>query len=394
MARPKVGDSSRGEQTLFVQDLEHDTTYAVDLTTLPGLFDAAGFQREQGMDADSSRSAYSFGPYWSPDGQFAVLDVRSSDNKHRWIAQLDVETGVVTSLDHQHDDAWIAGPGISWWGGRSDVGWMPDSERFWFQSERSGYSHLYTVDVSTGQVVALTDGDFEVFSPQLSRDGTTWYFQSSEGSPHERHAYRMHAEGGTRMRITRLPGRNDFQLSPSERHLGLLYSQSNRPPEVLLEPVGAMAAGNREAPVRYLTSSPTDQWLAYSWRDPEIVHVPASDGAQIPARNLSAREPEWRGCVLRARGRLPPERPPVVEWLLPRVSVSQLARGSRLPGAGSRLSSLGRIWTGLAHRCLPAHGRAGLAGLCRRVPALLARLLGLSPSEWPFMEAPTEASSR
>ena len=96
-------------------------------------------RRERGETADSARAFIPFGPYWSPDGRYAVLDVRTYDNKDRWIARLDPATGAVTSLDRQRDEAWIAGPGISWWGGTSSVGWLPDSETFWFQSEASGY---------------------------------------------------------------------------------------------------------------------------------------------------------------------------------------------------------------------------------------------------------------
>ena len=289
-ARPKVG-SPFGKQTLYVQDLRRDTTYAVDLTTLPGAFDAPDYARERGETADSTRQLFAFGPYWSPEpapaeagGRYAVLDVRTYDNKDRWIVRLDPETGAVTSLDRQRDEAWIAGPGIAWWGGESSVGWMADGQRFWFQSERTGYSHLYTVDVATGAVTALTDGAFEVESPQLSKDGQTWYFLSSEGSPFERHVYRMAAGGGARTRLTRLAGRNDFALSPDEQWLALLHSTSNRPPEVVVEPAEPMATEGRQRPIRTVTNSPTDGWLAYPWREAEIITIPASDGAQVPAR--------------------------------------------------------------------------------------------------------------
>ena len=43
------------------------------------------------------------------------------------------------------DEAWLAGPGIAWWGGASEVGWLPDG-RFWFHSEKTGWSQLYAVD--------------------------------------------------------------------------------------------------------------------------------------------------------------------------------------------------------------------------------------------------------
>ena len=33
-----------------------------------------------------------------------------------------------------------------------------------------------------------------------------------------------------------------------------------------------------------LTTSPTEDWLAFRWIKPEIVMIPASDGVPVPAR--------------------------------------------------------------------------------------------------------------
>jgi dipeptidyl aminopeptidase/acylaminoacyl peptidase len=135
------------------------------------------------------------------------------------------------------------------------------------------------VDVNTGEVSALTSGAFEVSEPVLSKSGETWFFLSSEGSPFERHVYRMDADGGTRTRLTSLVGRNDFALSPDEERLALLHSPSHRPPDVYAQRTRPGADAER------LTVSPTDEWLAaHPWREAEIVMVPASDGAQVPAR--------------------------------------------------------------------------------------------------------------
>jgi dipeptidyl aminopeptidase/acylaminoacyl peptidase len=291
MARPKVG-APGSSYALVVQDLERDTSYTVDLTTLPGAFEAPDYARERGETADSSRTLVPYGPSWNPDGRYAVLDVRTRDNKDRWIARLDAEAGTVTSLDHQRDEAWVAGPGISWWVGPSDGGWLPDGRTYWFQSEASGYSHLHVVDVETGAVEQLTSGDFEVENVQLSRDGAWWTFGSSEGSPYEWHYYRMPVGGGARDRLTRLPGRNDAALSPEEDWLAILHSESNRPPELLLEPpfVGETPEG-RQPPIRQVTHSTTDAWNAYPWRAAEIVTVPASDGVDVPARIYRPERP-------------------------------------------------------------------------------------------------------
>ncbi len=293
-ARAKVG--APGEQyTFYVQDLERDTTYAVDFTTLPGAFAVADFQRERepapdaDPGADSSRSFVPYGPYWSADGRYGVLEVRTYDNKDRWIVRLDAEAGTVTSLDHQRDEAWIAGPGIVWWGGASDGGWLPDNRRFWFQSEASGYSHLYTVDVATGAVEQRTDGDFEIYEPQLSRDGTTWTFASSEASPYEVFVYRMPVGGGRRERVSsvRLQDADDDEvaLSPDGEALAFLHGASNQPPEVYLQ------ASQPGAEARRVTHSTTEAWEAYPWREAEIVTIPASDGVDVPARIYRPENP-------------------------------------------------------------------------------------------------------
>lgn len=287
-ARPKVG-APVAAPTLHIQDLRRDTVYTVDLTTLPGAFDAADFQRERGQTTDSTRVLLPVALSWSPDGRHAVLEVRTRDNKDRWIARLDPETGAVTALDRQRDEAWIAGPGISWAFGASPGGWIPEPDgsyrRYWFHSEATGYSHLYAVDVETGRRQALTSGAFEVHAAQLSRDGRTWFLQTNEGSPFEQHVYTMPVDGGPRTRLTEAVGRHDMAPSPDGRTLATLFSTSNRPPEVYLQPARAGAERQR------ITHSPTEAWLAYPWQEAEIVEIPASDGARVPARIYRPENP-------------------------------------------------------------------------------------------------------
>ena len=274
-ARAKVGIPGT-ERTLWIQDLKRDTTYQVDLYQLEGAYDMPAYMQDTGEPADSSkRSLYSYGPSWSADGHYAVLEVRARDNKDRWLVRLHPESGELSLLNRQHDEAWIAGPGISWFGGASTGGWLPDNRHFYFQSEASGYSHLYTVNVSSGSVTQLTDGSFEVFDPQISKDGRWWYFTSSEVSPHVRHFYRMSIDGGQREQLTTLEGRNAAVISPQGDILGILQSISTHPPEVFVQTLG-------EEPVR-ITHSPTDTWLAYPWRKPQTIRFEASDGVMVPA---------------------------------------------------------------------------------------------------------------
>jgi dipeptidyl aminopeptidase/acylaminoacyl peptidase len=289
-ARPKVGSPIYAAE-LFIQDLQRDTTYRIDLHQLPGSYDIPEFRRERGETVDTAttkRSLFTSLPNWSGDGRYAIVDVRAADNKTRWIARLNPETGDLSVIDRQHDEAWIAGPGIGWWGGGGTFGWLLDNRTIYFQSERSGFSHLYTADVESGTVRALTSGDWEVFSPMLSRDGRTWYFTSSEGSPFERHVYRMSVDGGNRERLTSMVGNNEAAFDPREEMLGLLFSETTRPPEIYLQPIPQR---NRQTEARRITHSPTDEWLAYDWREGEIIQIPASDGVGVHTQIFRPENP-------------------------------------------------------------------------------------------------------
>jgi Tol biopolymer transport system component len=190
-SRPKVGTQS-GKMELGIYDLDRDTVYYVNTSSLPGIQDAPDYRADYPEKTweKKNRELSLTGPYFSPDGTQAVLQARAVDNKDRWIASIDLTSGALTTLDRQRDEAWIAGPGIGWGG---TLGWLPDSKHLYFQSEESGYSHLYLVDVTTKEKKALTTGKFEVFDPFLSQDKKSWYRTTSEVHPGER----PQEQGGT-----------------------------------------------------------------------------------------------------------------------------------------------------------------------------------------------------
>ena len=146
-SRPKVGTAA-GKVEIGIYDLQRDTVYYVNIATLPGIKDAPDYRvdyPERTWEV-KNRELSLTGPTFSPDGTKAFIQARAVDNKDRWIASIDLSTGALITLDRQRDEAWIGGPGIGWGG---TLGWLPDSKHLYFQSEESGYSHLYLVDVTT-----------------------------------------------------------------------------------------------------------------------------------------------------------------------------------------------------------------------------------------------------
>ena len=210
-------------------------------------------------------------PVWSEDGARAVMQARAADNKDRWLLALDASTGKTRVLADNHDDAWVDGPGAF------ALGWMKSDHDVYFQSERSGYSQLYSVGFAGGDPKALTAGNFEVVTAVLSQDKSKFFLTTSEADPGEHQVYEMPAEGGTRVRLTTLPGGHSAVVSPDERWMADVYSYSNKPPELY---AGEARAGAAETK---LTSSPKEEFWQYPWLDVPIVTFAARDGVPVRA---------------------------------------------------------------------------------------------------------------
>lgn len=277
--RPKVG-TQPNKVEIGIYDLERDTVYYVKTANLPGIKDLPDYVKDYPEKTweEKVRDLTLSAPYFSPDGKRAIIQARAFDNKDRWIAEVNLMTGELKNLDRQRDEAWVGGPGIGGAFGGGTLGWLPDSKHIYFQSEETGYSHLYLLDVTTGQKKALTAGKFEVFDPFISKDKKSWYLTTSEVDPGERHFYRMPIMGGKMEKLTSMIGENAVVLSPDEKKMAILHSYSNVPTELYVQEnkVGAIP--------QKLTSGQTEEFKAYAWKDPQIVRFAAQDGAQVPAR--------------------------------------------------------------------------------------------------------------
>lgn len=282
-ARSKVG-SPQSTYEMIIYDRERDTSYALDTKQIEGISDKPVFLKDyhKGDEAyddqyKKPREVFLNPPIYNENGQ-AILVIRAQNNKDRWIMQLMPETGALKLVDRQHDDAWVAGPGIGRGRSSGNIGWLPDNEHIWYQSEASGYSNLYVEHVENGTVKHLAPGDYEILDASLSRDGKTFYLTANAEGPHEQHFYRLAVEDGDLERITSMEGNNEVTLSPDEKHLAIRYSFSNKPWELY------MMKNEPGAKVQKITKSTTAAFDAYPWRKPEIVYFTASDGAKVPAR--------------------------------------------------------------------------------------------------------------
>lgn len=280
--RTKVG-TPFGSSELFLFDSQADTVFVIKTDSLPGIKDLPDYLKDypaafaKRSKEPAIRAVNFTNTSWSPNSRYAVVDLRAQDNKDRWLILVDGATGKITPLDRQRDEAWIAGPGISGFGG-SNIGWV-DGNTIWFQSEASGYSHLYTINVNTKEKKALTSGNYEVQDTRLSRDKKYFYITTNQVHPGEQHYYRLPITGGKAEQLTSLTGSNQVVLSPDEKWLGYLYSYSNKPWELYIQ---ENKAGAKPQQVTNLAQS--SEFASHQWRDPEVITFAARDGANVHAR--------------------------------------------------------------------------------------------------------------
>lgn len=285
-ARTKVG-IPRGTYEFFIYDREKDTVTAVKTDSIPGIKDLPDYVKDypkqlaERKKKNANRDVVISGPVWSPKGMYGVVEILSEDNKDRWLMLLDKETGKLRLLDRQRDEAWIGGPGID----IETTGWL-DENTFWYQSEASGYSHIYTVDVTTGAKKQLTHGDYEIQQAQLSTDKKTFYITTNEVHPGEKQLYRLTIADGKKERITTMTGNNQVTISPDEKNIAILYSYSNKPWELYLQ---ENKPGAKATQVTFKATS--EEFRSYAWRDPEVITFTARDGATVYARLYKPADP-------------------------------------------------------------------------------------------------------
>ena len=242
-------------------------------------------------------------PAVSDDGKFVVARARSADNKDRWFVTLDPETGKTRVVDTLHDDAWIREAGGGLRRRRPSSSCPTTSASGSSPSATAGCtSTRSTSSARRAKPEQLTSGKWEITRAELSRDGRKFYITTTEVHPGERHLYTLPIDGGARTKITTMTGSNQAEVSPDDSTLGLVYSYSNKPPEVFLMP---NTAG---APATQVTTTPTDEWRSFNWIDPKVITFKARDGVDVYARLFT---PEMIGAQARpdaARRGLRPRR--------------------------------------------------------------------------------------
>ena len=283
--RLRVGHNPPAPQSLVLLNLVDHTAHALAVDNLPGIDDdpLKAIREENGTHETAADAAGALGSkprrrgvlavsddpdggaggiVWSRDGKALAIQLLSEDNKDRWIVSVDFAKYALVTQHRLSDPAWV-----NW--SFNDMGWLKDNRTLWYESEQTGYAHLYT-KAPDSAAQALTQGRFEVSDPVLSEDGRWFYVLSNAQAPYSYDVYRVPSGGGKFQRVTKLQGLEKFALDGSGKRLLVTHSSPYVPAQIaVLEADGSDAA-------RDLTDTRSADYKSLSWIEPEIVEIPST----------------------------------------------------------------------------------------------------------------------
>lgn len=107
---------------------------------------------------------------------------------------------------------------------------LPDGQSFIWNSEKTGYNHLYHISVKDGKAKPITTGPWDVIEfIGFDEKKQTLYYTSSEASPMEKHLYKIHLNGTQKKQLTHRAGYNEVMASQHYRYFTIIHSDANTP---------------------------------------------------------------------------------------------------------------------------------------------------------------------
>jgi dipeptidyl-peptidase-4 len=209
---------------------------------------------------------------WHPDGKRLTFQVQNRTATFLDLNIADAGTGKSANLLREKTPAWVE---II-----ENPLWLKDGTFLW-QSDRTGYRHLYHCRADGALVGAVTKGEWDVRSVYgVDPKGEYVYFSANEHSPIATHAYRVSLDGkGIPTRLTGDEGDHDARFSPDFALFLDTRSNAAALPELRLRD----SAEGKEVRVLSLNEEGKRTAAQYKLSKPEFLQVKTRDGFLMEA---------------------------------------------------------------------------------------------------------------
>ena len=205
---------------------------------------------------------------WNRDSSRVVFLVQNKDQTWLDLNLADPEKGRVDRLFRETTEAWVDVLGRPLW--------LEDGSFLW-QSERSGWRHLYHYQATGELIRTLTSGDWEVQRLHgVDKSGVWVYFSGTKRSYIGRDVYRVRLRGGNPERLSEREGTHRASFNRQCSFYFDRWSDIETPTQVRLHD----SHGNE---IRTLFNKPPKQLSNYRLEQAEFHQVKARDGFVMEA---------------------------------------------------------------------------------------------------------------
>ncbi len=227
------------------------TTYAtlsVDSTKIKELFTGSGW-----TSADVS-----------PSGRYVALDVVDAPMKKREIQVYDLLQDTMIVVFEDSTEGWIFGRNISF---------APTTDVMMFQSEQTGWNHIYTVYPDGSGLEQHTTGSYDI--PYVEwLDGNSMLIATTEEDLGERHIYHLDLQRNQKQKLTGRNGyRYQFRLTPDRTKVVYAYTTLHQPYDLYV-----LDLKSRRPQEHQVTFTVPEEFTNMQWQLEDLVRFTGRDG--------------------------------------------------------------------------------------------------------------------
>jgi dipeptidyl-peptidase-4 len=236
------------------------------------------------MDRDEAPYEYILGVTWRPGSRDVAVQTTNRAQTALDLNLVDRASGAPRRILSDPDPAWVD---------QHEITFLDGGRRFVWSSERDGYTHLYLYEADGTPVTKLTRGEWSVRGPESftsealgsafvdERQGVV-YFTALETSVLQRQLYRVRLDGSGFARVTGENGVHRVDFSPDRRFFADTFSAHCTPPSLVVRDASGKVTAT-------LATSRPDLKVALDWQCPQLLTVPADDGAPLQVRLITPK---------------------------------------------------------------------------------------------------------
>jgi len=176
------------------------------------------------LNIEGEKDQYLTAITWSPDSKYIFVGVLNRGQNHLKMNQYDAITGnFVKTLFEETDDKYVEP--------QHPLVFFPNSNtEFIWQSQRTGYNHLFHYSLEKGLIAQITKGDWLVTDILgFNEKKKEIYFTSTKETPLEKHLYKINWTNFKMQRLDSAEGVHTGVLSKDGNYLYDIYSNANTP---------------------------------------------------------------------------------------------------------------------------------------------------------------------